>query len=386
VILPATDGDTSPRLTGKQPAMSRKRRRNIPEKPAAASVRPARSIITPAIDFLCCGGLSIIGIGVYLLYRLTIGAGSTAPFDLGEVTVVAALVNWPHFMASYSLLYSSRLQITRHKWASLAVPGVLVGLMLFAVATPAGQQSGRLLINETIGLGLMLLAHFYLAWHYTGQAWGMVAAFAYVDGVRIDETERRMIRAGLRLLLVWHLVWASQDIGEYYAIAVPFDTIFQILGVIGFGTFIFGLLGFRRLRERTGRSPSWRMVSPWLAIWLWYALIYIEPAAFFWVQISHALQYLIFPIRVELNRHMADRSAALHALRAVAYYAVLVAIGMVVFYLPQNLLPHGHPDNNLAGLIAASVNIHHYFVDGVIWKIRNPEVQRDLFAHLAAET
>ncbi len=28
------------------------------------------------------------------------------------------------------------------------------------------------------------------------------------------------------------------------------------------------------------------------------------------------------------------------------------------------------------------INIHHYFTDGVIWKISNPEVRKDLFAHV----
>jgi hypothetical protein len=28
------------------------------------------------------------------------------------------------------------------------------------------------------------------------------------------------------------------------------------------------------------------------------------------------------------------------------------------------------------------VNIHHYFIDGCLYKLRNPEVRRDLFAHL----
>jgi hypothetical protein len=30
------------------------------------------------------------------------------------------------------------------------------------------------------------------------------------------------------------------------------------------------------------------------------------------------------------------------------------------------------------------LNIHHYFTDGVIWKISNREVRQDLFAHVQA--
>jgi hypothetical protein len=35
-------------------------------------------------------------------------------------------------------------------------------------------------------------------------------------------------------------------------------------------------------------------------------------------------------------------------------------------------------------LIFYFINIHHYFTDGVIWKISNPEVRRELFAHVEA--
>ena len=33
-------------------------------------------------------------------------------------------------------------------------------------------------------------------------------------------------------------------------------------------------------------------------------------------------------------------------------------------------------------MVAASIAIHHYFIDGVIWKISSPTVQNDLFSHL----
>jgi hypothetical protein len=33
-------------------------------------------------------------------------------------------------------------------------------------------------------------------------------------------------------------------------------------------------------------------------------------------------------------------------------------------------------------LILTFINIHHYFTDGVIWKISNPAVRKELFAHV----
>jgi hypothetical protein len=32
--------------------------------------------------------------------------------------------------------------------------------------------------------------------------------------------------------------------------------------------------------------------------------------------------------------------------------------------------------------ISTFFNIHHYFTDGVVWKLRNPAVREDLFGHL----
>jgi hypothetical protein len=33
-------------------------------------------------------------------------------------------------------------------------------------------------------------------------------------------------------------------------------------------------------------------------------------------------------------------------------------------------------------LILMFINVHHYFTDGVIWKISDPEVRKELFAHV----
>ena len=32
------------------------------------------------------------------------------------------------------------------------------------------------------------------------------------------------------------------------------------------------------------------------------------------------------------------------------------------------------------------INLHHYFIDAVIWKIREPEVRNSLFGHLETTT
>ena len=36
---------------------------------------------------------------------------------------------------------------------------------------------------------LIAVASAYLAWHYTGQVWGMMASYAYLEGARFEPIE-----------------------------------------------------------------------------------------------------------------------------------------------------------------------------------------------------
>lgn len=66
---------------------------------------------------------------------------------------------------------------------------------------------------------------------------------------------------------------------------------------------VMGLAGFALHKRRTGRIAPLRAWIPWIAIFVWYAaMARVGLPALFIVQIAHALQYLIFPFRVEMNR------------------------------------------------------------------------------------
>jgi hypothetical protein len=87
---------------------------------STAPASPARrsAILSPAVDLLCVGGLSLIVFVPLLLSGRTdltiIGAGAQA--------WLAGAINMPHFMASYRIIYRSKEMILRHKWASIYVP------------------------------------------------------------------------------------------------------------------------------------------------------------------------------------------------------------------------------------------------------------------------
>jgi hypothetical protein len=337
-------------------------------------------MVSPAIDALCIGGLSI-AVSVALL------AAGPVPLDKHVPPLVpyvlTAVITWPHFLASYRLLYASRDSILTYRTASLYFPLALAGYGLFAVArSPVTPLHVNL---------LALAAGVYLARHYAGQTWGMIASFSHLARVAPSPVERGVMQWSLRLIMTWHIVWAcARGVAGVAPSLAPLAArldghIDPIAGV----SFALGLAMFGMMRKRTGALPPLRVVLPWLALYGWYALLRKDPASLFVVQLAHALQYLVFPLRIEETRR--DRSAGpITARRAAAWIAALAVLSVAAFAGIPTLFRlcylgaggAGDLSDAFLSVFVSFVNIHHYFIDGCLYKLRNPAVRRDLFAHV----
>jgi hypothetical protein len=342
----------------------------------SSTATPSASIISPVVDFLLVGGLSLaIFIPLLLSGRsdlVIVGAGAQALF--------ATAINMPHFMASYRLVYRSREMILKHKWASIYVPAIL--LVYSAFALWEAQSSPALVIV------LVTVASAYLAWHYTGQVWGMMASYAYLAGTSFDKRERFLVRTSLRILLVWHVTWLLDTQLRDPSMVRPAYVVVSAGTLVAF---VLGAIGLVKLYRRTGQVPPARALVAWFAIFVWYAMMARDPKAIFWIQIAHALQYLAFPIRVEINRTVATRA---RSAARVGIHMALYALGLIVASILIGQIVPGRAMDIIGGmygeepgkaapiLLLMMVNIHHFFTDGVIWKISNPEVRQDLFAHV----
>jgi hypothetical protein len=347
---------------------------------AVTAPLPARkAIISPVVDALSVGGLSVL----FLLPLLLTGRSDLVLVGAGVQAWVAALVNMPHFMASYRLVYRNPETIRAHRWAAIGVPLILVTYIAFAI-----YQSRT--TDFYISM-LMTVQGSYLAVHYTGQAWGMIATYTALDGRSFQPLERRLIRGGLYVMLAWHVVWFFRYAYDTTRFAENFAALYRIVSVVTVLAVVAGAAGFVLLKARTGRWPPPRALIPWVAIFVWYAAIGRDPRAIFWVQIAHALQYLAFPVRVEINRTERNGEGGSRLLAHMVVYGVLLlgvslimalwiparAMDVVAIWLGQR------PGEVTALAVLAFLNIHHYFTDGVMWKLRNPAVRKDLFGHLA---
>jgi hypothetical protein len=342
-----------------------------------ATEETTHSIIHPVVDTMAIGGLSIAFLVFLLLFEPPWSTEQLAE----NFIVLTALFNWPHFMATYGLMYKSPETVKRYPWASIWIPLALI------VTTAAAVTSQVVVGFEGSLKALTFMAGAYLAWHYTGQAWGMMASFSHLDGAGFKERERTWVRTGLRILLAWHVIWFLHAVdlgGARFAESSLYLTFYSwtTYTLIPLGAVVGGV-GLYHYWKRIERTPSPRVLVPFLSIVLWYVMMALNPLAIFWVQISHAIQYLIFPIRVEMNRGAKEEKSPLRS--GVLFVMLILGLGVATFELFPRLIDFAVPVAVLGAVkvgVGNFINIHHFFADGVIWKISNPAVRKELFSHI----
>ena len=341
----------------------------------------ARAIFSPTLDFLCVGG-----IGICALVAIALSPTDLASYAYWPATILGLqiLFNFPHFIASYRLLYQSKEIVYRYKWASIYLPIVLGSYLLFSLIHPVVFREP---VNDKYGHLADLISGMYLAAHYAGQTWGMVASFSYLGGVQIQKIERKVLRSVLLVFVAWHVAIANYLVPKY-TLFVPelkpfLDTLFEVIPPLAHVAMVVAIAVFVRMGYRTKRVPPLSALVPIPLLYVGYLVFTRGYAGLLLLQVCHALQYLIFPLRVEINRARIEERQA-ERTHIVLYVLALVAAGAFVFLgpdaLPGKTLPFG------AMILLALINIHHYFIDGCVWKISTPEVKKDLFRHLVKQT
>lgn len=363
------------------------------QQPVAAS----HPLIEGRVDALLGGGFSLaISIAVIIW-----GAFSESKMDLalGFVTTYLftdLLINGPHFMASYRILYSKRQNFRRHPLVTLVLPVFAISLLgyvgYWGLLNTSSDPASAMPVAKAPNVMLFLtyLAPVFLGWHYVGQAWGTTACFAYLSGFRMNPTQRKLIRFGFISLFAYHVTWAcaSMEILEQLfplqrAGEFMIKALMSLCRVLVLASFFAGLWGFVQVSQESKRRIPATVWLPWVATYSWYVMVDVYPQSFFLLQIFHALQYLMFPARVEINEHRTSHVRQ----HMLYYYLALVLIGYVAFEW-TTLLAKIDAESQTGTMILLGtatmmcINLHHYFIDAVIWKIRDPEVRESLFGHL----
>jgi tetratricopeptide (TPR) repeat protein len=349
-----------------------------------ARSRPIPWLFGPWPDLLLgCGLLYALGFGVFLLVGQEIR--SAQPHLLFPLLILALGV--PHYGATLLRVYERRRErrayVVFSLWATLGIAALfLASLRLPALAT-----------------FLVTLYLTWSPWHYTGQNYGLAVMFLRRGGVALAPGTKRWLY--LSFLLSFALVFLQMHAGsartsdlplgytsEQGAVFVPLGIPPQIAVALAAPLAVAYLLALAAVALRLGRQTAWRALLPaaLLAVsqLLWFSLPYalhlfgaaprLDPLDwkfrshyFTWIAAAHFLQYLW------VTAYYARQSGGWHG--HARFYGKTLLAGAAPWTLPflvvgpQALGPLS-ADAGLAMLVAAVVNLHHFVLDGAIWKLR----------------
>jgi tetratricopeptide (TPR) repeat protein len=327
-------------------------------------------IARPWVDLVIgCGGWSVP------LLALAYFMPRSADRQWAAMFYTLALVaNYPHYMATVYRAYG-RADVGRHQlytvWATLGLIalGALAHLQVWLIPW------------------LFTAYIFWSPWHYTGQNYGLLLMFARRGGLEVSDATRRSLRlafvASYIMLLAAFNEGATED-PLVLSLGLP-SSITRGIGAIGLAVFL--VAGVWAMLTVTRRSPWRSLVAP-VTLYVTQGLWFVAPTAISWVTavaipqtrysagvlaLMHSAQYLW------ITQYFAKREQGA-AWRAGRYWLAVIAGGAALFLpIPWLASYAAHMDFTASMLVVtAIVNIHHFMIDGVVWKLRDTRVAKTL--------
>jgi hypothetical protein len=389
----------------------------FPAASTTVATQPPRVLTTRFLDFWLLGGASLL---IWLVMFSVQGFRASWAIDqhFKNLTVTTAslslLVNYPHFLISYKLAYSrGRSFILGNWWQLIVVPILLVSLFalaFFAYSFPIGQvpfvsavtaalapwgANAQVLAGPRFGdvvfTAVFNLMIFTVGWHYTKQVFGCMMVYAHFDGYRLTQSQRTLTKWALLSIWGMNFVYGNISGGEnnfsqfkYHSFDLPdiAAPISELVVAAGFVLVLYKV--FYANYKSTGARPSLNMLAPFVALYVWWLPQTRQYEYYFLLTpLFHSLQYLAFVYKMEDTRLKAVRHREVHA-TMIACGVVLA--GWLAFEFVPNSLDNQFATFNTWQMFffftAAMlfINIHHYFIDNVIWRFKDPEVRAYLLA------
>ncbi|WP_437636588.1 hypothetical protein [Sorangium sp. So ce854] len=352
------------------------------------------------IEFLLVGGATLVLFPLAWLLRNAVGL-DPAELAVGFLTFHAAsVINDPHFAVTYLLFYKDArrralggdiapVQRARYIAVGLLVPLALLAWAVVALATGSAR---------TMGLMIQLM-FFLVGWHYVKQGFGILTVLSARRGHRFSPTERRAILA--HCFAGWAYAWASpadpgREVSEkgviYTSIAHPPGL--ELAAGIAFGVSALAVLWAlaRRWRAERRLPPLEPLAGFFITVWLWTVYSSLDRLMVYLIPALHSVQYLYFVWLLKRNEAREAEGPPTFgkpvALRLAVLAASAVGLGWVLLrgapaLLDGALVLSASAGESTAGLgetpylaaIYVFVNVHHYFMDSVIWRRDNPDTR-----------
>jgi hypothetical protein len=345
-------------------------------------------------EFLLVGGLTPLLFPLSWLLRRGLGLDA-AELAVGFTLFHAAhLINDPHFSVTYLLFYKDArarafggafepAQRARYVVVGLVVPLALAAWAIAGLATRSAAT-----------LGWMIQLMFLLVgWHYVKQGFGVMIVLAARRGVTFRPRERLAIL--LHCFAGWAYAWASpadpgrevEEKGVVYTTLAHPPGLERVTQIALVATLIPLVALLVRKWRREGRLPILTPLTALLcSVWLWSIYSGKDPLVRYVIPALHSVQYLYFVWLLKGSEAREREAPPWFETSARVRLGILAAsalgLGWVLFHgapwmLDDGLVPRRARSSSLGptpyfAALYTFVNIHHYFMDHVIWRRENP--------------
>ena len=325
-----------------------------------------RTFFHPIVDLLfVCGAFS--------LPFLLLGRLNVLP-ELGAAGMVAVLIvfNYSHFASSTVRLYTKPGAASNHRFLAYGFPLIALMVTLLAVGFP-----------EQIGRHLAALALTWSPYHYAAQGYGLALMYSYRSGMTFSPAEKRWLfwicmLPFLRALVNIDDTSIAEMMGVRGALWLLPESVISDGGIVAAGlrkitaglTPLVFVLPVAYACFGRSRLPLVALVLVLVnALWLTAFSLF---DAIVWATVAHSVQYLFIVTYTHARETAAERGPRHHLLR---FYGLSLLTGAGLFFaLPAVISRSGHAFGQQWDplhcylMVAAAINVHHFIVDGYIWR------------------
>ncbi len=347
------------------------------------------------VELLVLGGGTLVLFPLAWLFRRLAGLDASETFVDALAYHAAVVINNPHFAVTYLVFYKDAKNRAFHgvfppgQRARYVFVGLIVPLLLLAWAGFAlSRGSAR-------SMGFMIeLMFFLVGWHYVKQGFGILTVFSARRGFRFRPLERAAVL--VHCFAGWAYAWASPAVAAkrvqekgvvYTALAHPLrlEQITRVAFILSALALVAALA--RRWRDDRQLPPFAPFLGFLVSIWLWTVYSSIDPLMLYLIPALHSIQYGYVVWLFRRNQAREAEGPPLFgkpaALQLTVLFASAAALAWVLFRGAPSLLDGARGVKSASGLgetpylavIFVFVNIHHYFMDTVLWRRENPETR-----------
>lgn len=353
--------------------------------------------INKNLDFLLLGGSVVPFLGVIILLKIFL---DSAALDTIHVMtsfiafyILQFFVNFPHFMQSYMLLYSdftSKISLKKEKsrlYLHYSVIGLFIPLLMTIYYVYSIFEQNVYLIGYSINVML-----FFVGWHYVKQGYGILISDGVLKKIFFSSKEKCILK--VNGYIFWLMTWTAFNTEnnifytydnvqkfieiEHYLFNFP-EYIYLSLLYISVISFLMIMVIFYKAFQEHRDGLINGMTAYIVSVYLWRIPVLIDPIFVAIVPFLHSLQYMVIVRRYQINKTQKYNWFYLKSMIGGA--AIFVGVPMI-FYIATTFLQLNYTYLFIHYLVMTWVfiNIHHYFIDHVIWRKENKDVARYLFS------